>query len=312
MHTTWIWMHHPSKGQKKPFAHGAFLQLTLVYSRLFLLFPCSKRPKNDDRNTKRSGRAPVREGKRAYDRRSGTGRGKEIKKGGGGAHNWGSDKVDAKAVEHTQVGALAAEEQENVDAAAVNGEENTELEGEQEPGAAAEEQEPEPEPEDNTMSYEEYLASMKEKKSGLLAPVEERQVINEFGNVAPAKKVEEDFTGGAGGKSKRKKAAAGKEKEDASTDVAAELLAGLKVGGPDSGGRGRGRGRGGRGRGRSDGPDGPGDRGGRGRGRGERGGGRGGGRGRTTSGRGRGGGGRGSSSSGGRINVMDENAFPSL
>jgi plasminogen activator inhibitor 1 RNA-binding protein len=299
-----------AKETGKRFANGAFF----THLVRFFFFPCSKRPKNDDRNTKRSGRAPVREGKRAYDRRSGTGRGKEIKKGGGGAHNWGSDKVDAKAVEHTQVGALAAEEeQENAEAAAVNEEENTELEGEQEPAAAVEE-EPEPEPEDNTMSYEEYLASMKEKKSGLLAPVEERQVVNEFGNVAPAKKVEEDFTGGAGGKSKRKKAAAGKEKEEASsTDVAAELLAGLKVAGPDGGGRGRGRGRGGRGRGRSDGPDGPGDRGGRGRGRGERGGGRGGGRGRTTTGgRGRGGGGRGSSSSGGRINVMDENAFPSL
>ena len=42
---------------------------------------------NNDRNTKggRGPRPPARDGKRQYDRRSGTGRGKEIKKGGGGA-----------------------------------------------------------------------------------------------------------------------------------------------------------------------------------------------------------------------------------
>jgi Sec-independent protein translocase protein TatA len=37
--------------------------------------------------------------KRTYDRRSGTGRGKEIEKGGGGGRNWGSDKIEARTNE---------------------------------------------------------------------------------------------------------------------------------------------------------------------------------------------------------------------
>jgi hypothetical protein len=36
---------------------------------------------------------------RTYDRHSGTGRGKEIEKGGGGGHNWGSDKIEARTNE---------------------------------------------------------------------------------------------------------------------------------------------------------------------------------------------------------------------
>eukprot|EP00979_Chaetoceros_neogracilis_P003521 scaffold611_cov166-Chaetoceros_neogracile.AAC.4 len=36
---------------------------------------------------------------RTYDRRSGTGRGKEIEKGGGGRQNWGSDKIEARTNE---------------------------------------------------------------------------------------------------------------------------------------------------------------------------------------------------------------------
>mmetsp|Transcript_11746 Transcript_11746/g.17244 ORF Transcript_11746/g.17244 Transcript_11746/m.17244 type:complete len:129 (-) Transcript_11746:623-1009(-) len=60
--------------------------------------PNRRKPPHGDRNTKggRGSRPPARDGKRQYDRRSGTGRGKEIKKGGGGARNWGSDKNDAK------------------------------------------------------------------------------------------------------------------------------------------------------------------------------------------------------------------------
>jgi hypothetical protein len=37
--------------------------------------------------------------KRTCDRRSGTGRGKEIEKGGGGGRNWGSDKIEARTNE---------------------------------------------------------------------------------------------------------------------------------------------------------------------------------------------------------------------
>jgi len=57
---------------------------------------------NEHRNNNNKGsrvRPAARDGKRTFDRRSGTGRGKEIKKGGGGARNWGSDKVDARSGE---------------------------------------------------------------------------------------------------------------------------------------------------------------------------------------------------------------------
>jgi len=247
----------------------------------------------------------VRDGKRAYDRRSGTGRGKEIKKGGGGAHNWGSDKNDAKAATgHVDEGEEGA--------AVVANEEVTETEvpaeeGDAEPVVAV--------VEDNTMSYEEYLAAQKEKQSELLAPAQERTVdANEFANLLPKTKAEEeDFLAATGGKTKRKKAA-----KATTTATATELLGNLRVGGGDSsggggGGRGRGRGegRGGRGGGRDGGGRGRGGgRGGRGRGEGR-------GRGRDGGGRGREGGGRagGGGRSGGRggpVNPLDPNAFPSL
>jgi plasminogen activator inhibitor 1 RNA-binding protein len=166
---------------------------------------------------------------------------------------------------------------------------------------------------DNTISYEEYMASKAvATASGLLAPVKEREIVDEFANVKPAAKDEqEDFLVMGGAKQKRKK-------EAKPTKTATELLAGLRVasgdntasssggrGGRDGRGRGRGRdGEGGRGRGR----DGEG-----GRGRGREGRGRGGRDGGGRGGRGRGGGregGRGGR--GGGVNVQDESAFPSL
>ncbi len=54
---------------------------------------------NQDKKGGRGGRIPAHDGKRAYDRQSGTGCGKEIKKEGGGGHNWGSEKINAKKAE---------------------------------------------------------------------------------------------------------------------------------------------------------------------------------------------------------------------
>jgi len=158
-----------------------------------------------DRNTK-GGRGsrpvPTREGKRQYDRRSGTGRGKEIKKGGGGGHNWGSDKDAAKKAEGpVSEGAedtIAPEKEEN---------------GEEEAVIEEKEPEPEPEPEDNTMSYEEYLASKKQPESALLKPLEIRQVDNEFAGKTASKKEEGDFLVMGGGKQLKKKGAKKTEKE---------------------------------------------------------------------------------------------------
>lgn len=171
-----------------------------------------KRAPKGDRNTKggRSERPPARDGKRTHDRRSGTGRGKEIKKGGGGGRNWGSDQNDAKKAEGP-----VTEGKEAVNTPEAEAEATVEkTEGEKK---AVEEKEPEPEEEeDNTMSYEEYLAQKARPDSVAFKPVSEREIDNEFaGKAAAAKKkeVESDFLVMAGGKQPKKKGKGKKEKE---------------------------------------------------------------------------------------------------
>lgn len=146
--------------------------------------PKSK-PKNNDRNTKygRGGRAPVRDGKRAYDRRSGTGRGKEIKKGGGGARNWGSDKNEAKKMEgRIDEDAEIVPMDANEDDVAVEKEEPTK--------------------EDNTMTFADYMANKGKKEE-----VQLRETKNEFAGATAARKGEEEafMTMGGGKKKKEKK-----------------------------------------------------------------------------------------------------------
>jgi len=212
------------------------------------IVPASKpdlkaKPKNNDRNTKhgRGGRPPVRDGKRVYDRRSGTGRGKEIKKGGGGARNWGNAKDEAKKAEGR------INENEEV-APATDGNENPDVPAE----------EAKPEVEDNTMTLAEYMASKGKKEEAAL-----RDVKNEFeGKAVAAKGDEEAFMVMGGGKKKKDKKK--KEVEKKSVDV------GFRVGNPNSdggrGGRGRGGGRGDRRDGRGRGRGGKGGRGAGGRG----------------------------------------------
>lgn len=215
----------------------------------------ARRTNNNDRNTK-GGRGPreAREGKRTYDRRSGTGRGKETKKGGGGARNWGSDKQEAKKaeghVDENQVGESPADVVEE---------------------PAVEEV---VEEEDNTMTLEEYLAAKKGNAGdSLFGSKKERSIEteNDFAGKEPAKFVEEDFLVLGAGKAQKKKK---EKKEVQKLDLNFRVASGDKPSRDDDrrGGRGGRSGRGDRGRG---------DRGGRGRGRGERrSGGRGGGRGR--------------------------------
>jgi plasminogen activator inhibitor 1 RNA-binding protein len=152
-----------------------------------------QRPTTNDRNTKsgRGGRAPTRDGKRAYDRRSGTGRGKEIKKDGGGPRNWGSDKEDAKKMEGKVVDGDVKEEKPVVVAVVA---------------AAAEGETPEvevpaePTPKDNTLTYAEYMAA-----KGKTEAAKMREVDNEFKGLAAAKKVESDFLVMGGNKAKKTK-----------------------------------------------------------------------------------------------------------
>lgn len=243
--------------------------------RACVYYHLNSRPNNNDRNTK-GGRGPrvARDGKRTYDRRSGTGRGKEIKKGGGGGRNWGSDKNEARKNEgpvDESTPIVPAEEAEA-----------PETEPAVEEPAVVEE-------EDKTMTMEEYLASKAGKVAGeeLFGAKKEKTVVdNEFAGKEAHVVVEEDFLVMGTGKKTRKRA---NKKEVQKLDVNFRVASST---GPrprrddDKRGEGRGGGRGDRRRS---------DR--RGGGRGE--------------GRGRGRGGRGSGGRGG-IRVDDVNAFPSL
>lgn len=207
--------------------------------------PKSK-PKNNDRNTKygRGGRAPVRDGKRAYDRRSGTGRGKEIKKGGGGARNWGSDKNEAKKMEGR-----------------IN--EDEEIAPVDETQADVPVEKEEPAKEDNTMTFADYIASKGKKEE-----VQMRETKNDFAGATASKKGEEDSFMAMGGGKKKK----GKKKKDTERKT---IDVGFRVAKADeNSGRSYGRGDG-----REDGRDSRGGRGDRRGGRGGRKGGRGSGRG---------------------------------
>merc|ERR1712238_550710 len=109
-------------------------------------------------------RPPARDGKRTFDRRSGTGRGKEIKKGGGGARNWGSDKNEARKAEGTidEVGEVPkTEEPEKTDAV-------TALE---DPIVEKNEEEI-----DNTMTLEEYLKAKASSESALFKKKKEEKI----------------------------------------------------------------------------------------------------------------------------------------
>ena len=166
----------------------------------------STSPKKEDRHTKggRGSRPPARDGKRTYDRRSGTGRGRDVKKGGGGGHNWGSNQNDAKKAEGPVTeGKEDVNTPESEEAVAAETEEKED---------AAEEKEPEPE-EDKTLSYEEYLAQKARPDSEAFKPLESREVDNEFAGKAAAKKETEDFLVMGGGKGPRKKGSGKKEKE---------------------------------------------------------------------------------------------------
>jgi plasminogen activator inhibitor 1 RNA-binding protein len=222
----------------------------------YLLSNQTNSDRHGDRHTKggRGGRAPARDGKRTFDRKSGTGRGREISKGGGGGHNWGSDKNEAKKAE----GPVTEGEEVPAEENGENGEEEEVV------------KEPEPE-EDKTLSYEEYMAMKAKPDSVAFKPIQERAVENEFAGKAAARKEEEDFLVMGGGKQLKKK---GQKK-----DEKAKLVLDFKVksvGGDDRGPRRDGRGdrRGSGGGGRDGRRDGRRDRGGRGGGgRGGRGGG---------------------------------------
>ncbi|KAJ0393974.1 hypothetical protein P43SY_009806 [Pythium insidiosum] len=102
-----------------------------------------------------------RGGRREFERRSGTGRGKEVSKEGGGSHNWGNDNDQAELAAEAEVQDGKAKE-----------------DGEEAEQAVVEEEE-----EEVQLTLEEYLAKKKESRTGeLFAEVEVRQVTEDFSN----------------------------------------------------------------------------------------------------------------------------------
>ncbi|KAE9276980.1 hypothetical protein PF001_g25876 [Phytophthora fragariae] len=127
--------------------------------------------KKESRGPREGGRGPHERGERGrgprgprreFERRSGTGRGKETSKQGGGARNWGN-----KADPNEQLAEAAAQDA----AKPASDEEATEE------AAAVEEEEEE----EVQLTLDEYLAKQKSARSGeVFAEVEVRQVTNEF------------------------------------------------------------------------------------------------------------------------------------
>ncbi|KAG2763258.1 hypothetical protein PC129_g332 [Phytophthora cactorum] len=126
--------------------------------------------KKESRGPREGGRAPRERGERGrgnrgprreHERRSGTGRGKETSKQGGGARNWGNkaDPNEQLAEAAVQEGAKPASDEEAAEEATVE----------------------EAEEEEVQLTLDEYLAKQKSSRSGeLFADVEVRQVANEF------------------------------------------------------------------------------------------------------------------------------------
>jgi len=176
----------PSKKEQKP--QGAKHEKTEK----------DNRRQSDEKNKhgKGGGRGTGRGGRREFERKSGTGRGKEIKKGGGGARNWGSDKNEARTAE----GSI------------------TEGINEESPDISEEKaEEPIVEEVDNTISYEEYMKQKTTPNNEAFADREVRTVENEFSSVQ-AKEIgkEEDFLVMKGMKQQKKKE---KTKEKKTIDV---------------------------------------------------------------------------------------------
>ncbi|XP_030500392.2 RGG repeats nuclear RNA binding protein A [Cannabis sativa] len=181
--------------------------------------------------------------RRSYERRSGTGRGNELKREGAGRGNWGTptDEIAPEAEEPV------AETEKNVDAEKPLGEEESPDANKDSPVAEPEEKEPE----DKEMTLEEYEKVLEEKRKALVAlKTEERKVdVKEFESMQQisCKKENHDIFIKLGSEKDKRKEAAEKEEKAKKSLTINEFLKPAEGERFYSGGRGRGRGRGSRG-----------------------------------------------------------------
>ncbi|XP_009776248.1 RGG repeats nuclear RNA binding protein A-like [Nicotiana tabacum] len=178
--------------------------------------------------------------RRIFERRSGTGRGGEIKREGAGRGNWGT-----QADEVTQITDEVANEGEknlNVEKPSADGEAGDDKK--ENPAAEAEDKEPE----NKEMTLEEYEKVLEEKRQALQAlKTEERKVdIKEFESMQQlSKKSSDDIFIKLGPKDKRRESAEKEEKAKKAVSIneflkPAEGERYYAPGGRGRGGRGRG------------------------------------------------------------------------
>uniref|UniRef100_A0A5B7BPJ7 Putative nuclear RNA-binding family protein n=1 Tax=Davidia involucrata TaxID=16924 RepID=A0A5B7BPJ7_DAVIN len=183
---------------------------------------------------------------RAFERRSGTGRGNEFKRDGSGNGNWGTPTDEITPETEVPVN----ENEKNVDAEKQLGQEDA--------GDANKKENPvnepeEKEPEDKEMTLEEYEKVLEEKRKALLALKTKERKVNldkelESMQLLSSKKDEHDIFIKLGSDKDKRKEAAEKEdraKKSVSINEFLKPAEGERYYNP--GGRGRGRGRGSRG-----------------------------------------------------------------
>nr|AEI59279.1 RNA binding protein [Suaeda glauca] len=177
--------------------------------------------------------------RRVYERRSGTGRGGEIKRDGAGRGNWGTptDEIAPESGEPVvENEAVAADEKPSGDENVVVEKENPEKEAE------------ETEPEEKQMTLEEYQKVLEEKRKALLAlKAEERKVdldkdFESMQLVSKKKNDDEVFIKLGSDKDKRKEAAEKDERAKKSVSINEFLRPAEGDGHYRRGGRGRSRG----------------------------------------------------------------------
>ncbi|OIW18821.1 hypothetical protein TanjilG_25264 [Lupinus angustifolius] len=199
-------------------------------------------PRGPYRGNRRGGfsNGDVEEGRpqRTFERRSGTGRGNEVKREGSGRGNWGSQTDEFAQVSEEVVN----ENEKNLSDEKPAGEEDA-ADGKESPAN----ENAEKEPEDKEMTLEEYEKVLEEKRKALEAlKTEERKVdIREFESLKPlsSKKDNDEIFAKLGSDKDKRKDAFEKEKSKKSVSIN-EFLKPAE-GERYYGGRGRGRGRGG-------------------------------------------------------------------
>jgi len=172
------------------------------------------RPPRQQRNgvqRERSEGTQERQGSRQYDRRSGTGRGKEIKRGGGGRGNWGSIEDEQKAQIENPPIELKSEEQKTEPV------ENVETKAETSETQPIEKQ-PEIEDEDAKLrTLDDYLKQIKAPTLTLPPPRVVEDTEGRWDKLVPLKREEEQ-------KPQKKESKKSSEKEETTKNLASQLL----------------------------------------------------------------------------------------